>query len=337
MTKKQISLLPWLEITEIGIGNVIFWKYDPSLIDDSDIRTYLDQYTNCYVDKHLKPLKSVTIASFKDKNNFEVLTEEEYGELSFARDTLCFLCIAEQTRIGLESNNVSIGPPSADIFEMFSQNFIPGTDDIAVKAGSQTSEGWKLHKIHFQEPWSTGGFFKNINKHVYTAINQLLLDNKYPELANRLLRSFELFRLAHIENGTVSQFYKIVMMSTAFEIIFDIPNIPNKSGYIADEIDKTIAQGFKTEGRKSNKNQDESRSKAGWWGWDFYKLRNSVVHGSGISITDLIYIDWITQLIVADVVFYAYVAHLLFKEGYIDHKLNLPDFHNTYKILGWVS
>lgn len=337
MTNKQVSLLPWLDMTDIKIGNTIFWKYDPSFITETEIKAYLDKYTQCYIDKHLKPLKGVILASYKDKDNFEPTSEEEYDELNSARNILCFLCIVEQTRIGLVNNNSSIGPPSADIFEMYSQNFFPGSDDIAVKAGSQTSGGWKLNKIHFQEPWATGGFFKNINNHIYVAINKLLADGKHQDLINRLTRSLELFRLAHIENGTISVFYKIVMMSTAFEIILDVPNIPNKSSFIADEIDKSIAQGMKQETRPNKKGKNETRGIAAWWGWDFYKLRNSVVHGSGITPVDLVYTDWITQAIVADIVFYAYIAFLLQKDGYIDSIFETPDFESIYKLLNWKS
>src|SRR5258706_8082225 len=140
---KQVSLLPWLQINEIQIGSVIFWKYDSSTISDYDIKTYLDKYVQCYIDKHQQPVKTITIASYKNKNYFESLSAEEYQEVNFARNILCFLCISEQTRIALAGNNYSIGPASADIFEMVSQNFMPGTDDIAVKSGSMTSGGWK--------------------------------------------------------------------------------------------------------------------------------------------------------------------------------------------------
>jgi len=55
---KQISLLTWLEIADIQIGNAIFWKYDTSVISDGDTKTYLDKYVKCYVDKHQKPVET---------------------------------------------------------------------------------------------------------------------------------------------------------------------------------------------------------------------------------------------------------------------------------------
>src|SRR3989304_9608332 len=88
---KQISLLPWLELADIQIGNAIFWKYDASVISDSDTKAYLDKYVKCYVDKHQQSVKTISIASYKDKNYFEPLTSEEYQELNFARNILCLL------------------------------------------------------------------------------------------------------------------------------------------------------------------------------------------------------------------------------------------------------
>lgn len=339
-TYKQVSLLPWLELGNIQIGDAIFWKYDPSIVSGTDIKDYLNKYVKCYVDKHQKPVKIITIASYKDKNYFEQLSAEEYQYLNFARNILCFLFIAEQSRIALASNNYSMGPPSADVFDMVSQNFVPGTEDIAVKSGSMTSGGWTLDEVHFQEPWSTGGSFKNINGHVLSAINKLLKSKKHENLKNRLLRSTEWFRLAHLENGAISPFFRVVMMATAFEIIFDIPNTRNKAGYFADQIDGSIAQkGFTKETRAYGKGGEKSktRSSAAWWGWDFYKLRNAVVHGDDIPMKDLVYTDWITHSIVADMIFYSYVVFLLSESGYIDSELDKPTFQKVYKLLKWSS
>ncbi len=336
---KQISLLPWLELVDIQIGNAIFWKYDTSVISDGDTKAYLDEYVRCYVDKHQKPVKTLSIASYKYKNYFEPLTAEEYQELNFARNILCFLCVGEQSRIALANKNSSIGPPSSDIFDMVSQNFIPGTKDIAVKSGSMTSGGWTLDEIHFQEPWSTGGFFKNLNRHVLEAINKLLTLPEHEDFKNRLLRSSEWFRLAHLENGSISPFFRAVMMATAFEIIFDIPNVRDKAGFLSDKIDETIARdSFIQATRQYGKNNEKSktRSVAAWWGWDFYKLRNSVVHGDNIPMSDLIYSDWITHTIVADMMFYAYVVYLLQEAGCMTDKYKAPEFSEVFKLFKWL-
>lgn len=336
---KQVSLLPWLKLEEINIGDAIFWKYDPTSIKDEVIKNYLDTYIKCYLDKQLKSIKAITIASYKNKNYFEPLSDAEYQHLNFAHNILCFLCISEQSRIALSNNNYSMGPSSADIFEMVSQNFIPGTEDIAVNSGSMTSGGWTLKDIHFQEPWSTGGFFKNIDSHVHEAINKLLASGGNEDLKNRLLRSTEWFRLAHLENGAISIFFRIVMMATAFEIIFDVPNVPDKKGFLADKIDQTLAQHGHiqiTRAYGRNNSESKTRSAAAWWGWDFYKLRNSVVHGDNLPLSSLIYSDWITHAIVADMLFYTYIIFLLQKAGCFVSKQNAPSFNGVFTLFHWV-
>jgi len=336
---KQVSLLPWLELADIQIGNAIFWKYNTSDISDADTKVYLDKYVRCYVDKHQQPVKTISIASYKDKNYFEPLTADEYEELNFARNILCFLYIGEQSSIALANKNSSIGPPSSDIFDMVSQNFIPGTEDIAVKSGSMTSGGWTLDEIHFQEPWSTGGFFKNINVQVLKAINKLLTLSGSEDFKNRLLRSSEWFRLAHLENGSISPLFRAVMMATAFEIIFDIPNVRDKAGFLSDKIDETIAQtGFIQATRRYGKSNEKSktRSVAAWWSWDFYKLRNSVVHGDNIPMSDLIYSDWITRTIVSDMMFYAYAVYLLQEAGCMENEYSNPEFIAVFSLFKWI-
>jgi|LakMenEpi03Aug12_release.lakeMendotaPanAssembly.Ray.scaffolds.fasta_scaffold31648_6 hypothetical protein len=340
MPYSQVTLLPWLKLNDIQVGNVIFWKLDLNQIVDADTKDYLKNYSKCYIDKHSQPVETITVVSLKDKNNFEQLSPEEAEELNFARNILCFLCIAEQSRIALNMNNNSVGPPSSDLFDMVYQNFVPGTDDIAVKSGSVTSGGWTLSEIHFQEPWAVGGHFRSINRHVLEAVDKLLKSSNDTDLKNRLLRSTEWFRLAHNEGGVVTPFVKVVMMSTAFEIIFDIPNVRDKAGNFADKVEATIGGNkFKNEERVYGKNNEKSktRSLVSWWAWDFYKLRNSVVHGDEISGVDLIYTSWITELIVADMVFYLYVVHLLSQGGYLDTKSTYigMNFDNIYNLFKW--
>jgi len=123
---KQVSLLPWLQLTDIQIGNALFWKYDSTAVSNPKVKDYLDNYVKCYVNKHQEPVETITVVSYKDKNYFEPLSDEEYQELNFARNILCFLCVEEQSRIALVGNNNSIGPASADILRWFLKTLYPG-------------------------------------------------------------------------------------------------------------------------------------------------------------------------------------------------------------------
>ncbi|PIR42199.1 hypothetical protein COV25_04225 [candidate division WWE3 bacterium CG10_big_fil_rev_8_21_14_0_10_35_32] len=305
----EISILPWLSLNEIKVGDVIFWKFDSSVIKDPLTKAYLEKYVQCYVDIHGKSLNSVVIASYKDKNNFLVLDPVEQSTVKAARDLLCFASIAPHALIAVNRNNNSIAPPSSERFQLFSQNFIPGTDDIAFRSGSHsvvTSGAWKLNEVKLSTPLYLGGSLFSTDGKTLSGLVQILPSLRDPEHSPdgiRLLRAIEWFRLAHVENDEVSIFSKVVMMSTAFEILFSIPNLSGKSEYLAKKIDNIFGSPNLIKDVRKIGKTDTEHTLAGWFGWDFYKLRNRVVHGDTIDSQDLIYKGWLTYLIIADLIF----------------------------------
>lgn len=329
----QVSLLPWANQDEIQIGDVIFWPFDPLRISDLSIRNYLDKYSKCYVDFRGQIVDSITVASYKNKSSFSQLTTDEYFEIKNTRDILCFLSIASQVRDSVGNDNNSIVPPSAEVFEMVCQNFTPGVEDIAIRAGNMLSGGWKLNEIKFTKPLATGGTFRRIEVELLKGFNNLLKLPVKDEFRNRILRSLEWFRMAHYESDEVSTFSKVVMMATAFEILLDFPPTA-KSEFFSDRIDEYIAtKSFKLDSRPYKKTS-RTLSIAGWWGWDFYKLRNAVVHGSEILPTDLVYRDWVTHPIVADIVFLRLIIHQLMEKGLLKGKVKSFKTFSTLDPLG---
>lgn len=322
LSYNQVTILPWFSVDKLKVGEVVFWKYDGSRIKDGAVKDYLDRYVACYVDITGKRQQGIVIASLGDKNNFTVLSPQEHLVVKAARDLICFTAIAPHSLRAVNQDNKSLAPPSSERFQMFSQNFVPGTDDIAFRAGSHTVSlggGWKLDKVRLVAPLYLGGSLFSIDGKILQALSRLL-----PSLSNpggepdelRLFRALEWFRLAHVENDEVSIFSKVVMMSTAFEILFDVPNIPGKINYIADKIDSIfVSTKLAKTARKIGK-ANKKHTLAGWWGWDFYKLRNRIVHGDTVAAEELIYKDWLTHLIVADLVFLKSVIKDLYSFGY---------------------
>lgn len=318
----QVTILPWFSVDELKVGEVIFWKYDGNEIKDESIKDYLDKYVGCYVDITGKRQQDVVIASFGNKNNFAVLSPQEHLMVKAARDLICFAAIAPHSLKAVNQDNKSLAPPSSERFQMFSQNFVPGTDGIAFKAGSHTtslSGGWKLNEVKLAAPLYLGGSLFSIDGRILQALSRLLpsLGNPESEASElRLFRALEWFRLAHVENDEVSIFSKVVMMSTAFEILFDVPNVPGKSNYIADKIDSIFVSAKLARATRRIGKTNKGHTLAGWWGWDFYKLRNRIVHGDTVTADELIYKDWLTHLIVADLVFLKSVIKDLYTLGH---------------------
>jgi len=321
----QISFLPWAGLKEeIEIGPITFWSFNSyarNRIPNKDILDHLTKYFRCYVDHKGKPVDTIIICSHGNID-FRYLTDKENRDLRSAVDILIFCTIAPQTVTAVCENNNSMGRPSSEVFQLITQNFRPGNDHIAVRSGRLLSCGWKIGEISFPKPWSADGFRRTPDIKLINGFSKVF-DPSFPQdVRERLFRSLEWFRLAHVENDEVSPLSKVVMMATAFEILLQVPNIPNKKKWIAEELKKRISDSdFIKENRQiEGKTYEYSNeySKAAWWIWDFYELRNHIVHGDHIESEQLRYTapdrDWLTHLIVADLVFWECIKQELFNQ-----------------------
>lgn len=326
----QVWFMPWAGLRErLEVGPITFWplsRLTAEQVPDEALRSHLDSYFRCYVDHGGKPVDTITVCAHGPLD-FRPLTSAEQGELHAAVDALVFSVIAPATHTGVCMENNSMAPPSAERYQLVGQNFTPGNDHIAVQAGNTLIGGFKIGEISFPRPWSVGGPFGKVDPKLITAFARLFEPQHPIEAKNRLFRSLQWFRMAHIESDEVSELSRIIMMATGFEILLNVPQVPDKSGWIADEVERRCdRRDSLRETRKDNKGRDPVRTKIGWWAWDFYKLRNRIVHGDEIQLKDLLYptpnMNWITQRIVADLVFWECIIHELFALGCLDEDVN---------------
>ncbi|NQT67770.1 MAG: hypothetical protein HQ569_09400 [Actinobacteria bacterium] len=317
--KYQASFLPWVGIeNKFQIGPIKFTPLNKAFekIEDSSIKEHLAKFFESYVDHQGKPVETILLCSYLNMD-FHYLTEEEYNELMNAVNILVFCTIAPAIKRAVCADNRSMGPPSTEIFQLITQNFQPGINHIAVQAGSSISGGWEIGEITFSKPWATGGSFGTPDKELIQGFCKVF-DAKFSnDVRERVFRSLEWFRMSHVENYEVSMLSKIVMMATAFEILLQVPNTPNKKQWIAEEIEKRISNSyFLKETRKDPKGNNHTYSRVAWWSWDFYKIRNSIVHGDYVKPECIQYcspnIKWLTHLIVADLVFWECAKRELF-------------------------
>jgi hypothetical protein len=312
----QISFMPWAGLSKsVTLGPVTFWPYSKDAenkIIDPALRSYLDRYLCSYVDYTGESVDTVTICSHKN-SDFRILNNLEFQVLRNCADALIFSIIAPQCRNAVCANNRSFGPPSADVFELVTQNFQLDNDYINVKAGSITSGGWKIGEITFSKPWTIGGNFGKPNNDLISAFNKCFSTDFQEELRQRLFRSLEWFRLAHTESEQISDLSKIVMMSTGFEILLKFPK-NGKRKYFVEYLENIIASDeFNRGTRTTHKGKDFNLSLAGCWAWDFYELRSKIVHGDSVPLSELIFKDWLTHIIVSDLVFWESIKRELFK------------------------
>jgi hypothetical protein len=127
--------------------------------------------------------------------------------------------------------------------------------------------------------------------------------------AERIIRSLEWFYFSHFDLRDIPDTAAAVMMSTAFETLFDLPENGKTERFIGSvqELLVTRAAGFLDPAasactRRMNwRNRPREYNNAGWWAHDFYNLRSSIVHGSPwqllhngrshLEIADLVFIE----------------------------------------------
>ena len=371
--KLQIFFLPWIgdRIKEsIKIGSITFWPYPDEAdkrITEAETKNKLNEFFKRFVNLKGEPVGKVVMCSYKDEV-FHEFTLKEYYEMRNAVNALIFSAITSQTVSAVKASPSGryFPPPNSNVFELAS--FVPGNDFIL------TSDGvWELSDIAFQNPIPQGGKLWGYNKEIIKCFD-ICFSKRRSEVIkgdiSRLTRSLEWFKLAHTEdnlisyntktfNEEVSYPSKIVMMATAFEILFNLPNYGKGKKFtkkVEDCIRKSTAKTLIEEIRTDEEKKNTNRTRAGWWAWDFYQLRNGAVHGNAISPSDLIYKEnWITYPIVADLVYLVCVENLLIKNNCIDDKMkssikrqnklwSIPfpiqwtfNLEPIYKILGWIK
>lgn len=371
----QVWFMPWAGLTsEVRIGEALFWPFaecTEEYVPDEGVRRYLEEYFSFYVDYEGHPVDTVAVCTC-GASDFRQLTETETDSLQRASNALLFSMIAPAVTRAVCAGNRSMGPPSSDRYQLIGQNFEVGSRLISVRAGSTTVAGFRIGEITFAQPFFLGGAFPARDEELLQGLNRLTNSEGDPGLAERVFRSMEWFRLAHTEVDSVSTLSKIVMMGTAFEVVLQVPNRPDKKGWIATRLDELCATWKMRRSTRSLPTKKDPARKIehtdlAWWAYGFYDIRNSIVHGDEIGLERLRYTagpcgGWLSQLMVADLVYWECVLRLLYGSRLIGdnvrecaqvYEQNIPGsslegceqglvpwflgFNKVHKALGWTN
>jgi len=321
----EFSFMPWAGLRNATrVGPVEFWPFwhlADQRVPDRHLREQLECYFKCYVDHRGKPVDSVTMCRLNEIDFFERdATDREI--VRAAADALVFAALAPSIHGAVTANNRSMGPAGADKYQLITQRLRVGDDSIAVQAGKVHHGGLKIGQVTFPRPWEVAAGFDMPNTMLAEAFDSLFGACFCKAHRERLLRSLEWFRPAHTESDQVSPLSKVVMMATAFEVLLDVPNTSGKKRFIARKLEKKLARESSVAETRCRGGKQHTYTKIAWWGWDFYELRNRIVHGDSVSVDELRYAapdrDWLTHLIVADLVLYEYVMWELYGSGCLD-------------------
>jgi hypothetical protein len=293
------------------------------------VQAQLRKHFHSFVDHERKTVRSIMICSY-EREDYRSITEEEERKIRSATDALVMATICPTVVVAVENDNRSMAPPSSDRYDLLLVNLIPGDDYISVRAGSLTIGAYRIGELTFPQPFHLGGSFGYPSETILNGLGAAIALSAQRDDHKRLLRSLEWFRHAHTETHQVSNVSKVVMMATAFEILLDVPDRGVKKQFIAEYLDQNCSfdatiREVRTLPIGGGKTEDHSYSRMAWWAWDFYNLRNTIVHGDEITPDELRYDvpgrPWVTQLMIADIVFYDVVVRQLYRLGLLGDKL----------------
>jgi len=310
----EVVFMPWADLHkeyEVGPFCIVPWK--KMAVRNKAVKQFLDRYFERHIDHFGKAVDGIAVLVVD--RSFAPVPRHVVGKARAAIDMFIFATIAPGVVAAVRSGQRNLAPPTADAYQLVLQKFDPSDDTIAVTVGGTTNAG-RLGNMMIHKPWDVGGSCGFPDDGLLQGLGHLLKGRVKANVRKRLSRSLEWFRLAHVTGDGASLFTKAVMMSTAFEILFQIPDGPGKTSKFIDAVEaqvkrtdtvsdtRTITRGARTWTR--------THSLPGWWADDFYDLRSRVVHGDPVEIERLRYKRWVSHLIVADVVFWQSMVEQLY-------------------------
>jgi len=317
----EVLFMPWADLgTPLRIGPFQFVPWSSLSVVDSGIRDYLDTYFGRHVDHFGRVVDSVAIL-LHDSHDFTPSAYRPYEQPRDAADALIFSTIAPQVVAAMRANDQSLAPPTANRYQLVKQNFWPGDEDVAVRVGDSVHAG-RIERITFPVPWGVGGSFALPDEDMAGALGELLTSTAPSDLRVRMFRALEWFRVAHTVGDGTSDFSKVAMMATAFEILLQFPR-GRKRWFFVNKIESLLRR---PETMTTTVNDPQGQpctvGRPAEWASDFYRLRNRVVHGDELQSADLRFDGWITHLIVADVVFWQCVASELYQRDFLGRSIS---------------
>lgn len=305
--------MPWLTLYQsVTLGKITFWNYSresEKRIGDSKIRERLERHFSSY--KNINgSLNPITICSYEGKTFYDSLNEQEFNHLREVVTALAFASFAEKIEQRIQEEQSHLSPPSINAFDLMFRQLSFDSDYYSHLSLSINSFQMKESRSIFQKPLGTREE-ADINTKWSKCLNSYLALKDSSKLKKRISRSLEFFRLAQAQDdlkdsSEESAFLtRTVLIMTAFESLCfprwnETVNVngktldgSQKAEFFANYIDEKFRvneskkSSRKLWNKKKTNSRTEQRSLVAWWANDFYKLRNSIVHGNKIDIEKL--------------------------------------------------
>lgn len=301
--KFEVAFLPWLGMKQsITVGPVTFSPFELGSVQEPAARDYLKRYFRRYVEVDGMPLRDIVLARHAGVRDFRYHTELERLDLSRAAAALALSGITEAWVVRIAHHN-EVPVPVADAFQLILQGFTTDSKFVAVTAG-RSHHVWPLENVMFTRPWAASRLFGGTDRHLLEALGTLLLKpgTLAPDFFERVWRSVEWFRLAHLDGADQTDEAKLVATATAFESLFGLP-MSGKQKAFAQTVEGLVRDcEMERDVRVRQNGKPINLSFAGCWAWDLYDLRSRLVHGDAVPTATLNTAHGIPHLVVANLV-----------------------------------
>lgn len=243
------------------------------------------------------PIKGIGIISFRKRNLFQPLTEEERQKVDDFRKVLFLTSVAK--------SNINIGPNmgrfmvTSENFAALYQNFAVGYNNTAWSSGKiirMSDSGYKIGKIIFEMPryipitpfQYDQGFLKTLSQ----------LNRKKPRKFRLIMRATDSMMNGYSNSDDISFESRILEQARAFEILLELPDSNQRKvfkdkieKYCEPEAERKICFKYEIIGKKGKKHIDElpRRTRHVMWADRFYTLRNHIIHGNKITAKEFIF------------------------------------------------
>lgn len=270
-------------------------------IADSLVKQRVEQFCTLYVDSNLEKISTLALAVFDGNYDFRPMSDEDVRDMQRYALALLFCSVIRN-----EQNSVCV----SEQFNLFHQKFDPTQDSISYSTGSyyqvlnwQSLGHTKLVRPEYI-PAETIPY--RFDEKLFGALCNMIDARRAED--DSIIRALEWVRYAHMNAEGISNESRLVMMTTAFETLFNLPRrdktfqfsnrleqiikvdqldvYDNKFNVVRTGLSRT--QRLKPDGTPTmgGHNQPLELTMYGWWARDLYDLRSKIVHGDVLTPAD---------------------------------------------------
>lgn len=299
----SFAFLPYFPVASFDqrFGRIHFFnftRFGEQFIPDAEMRGRIDEYCSLYMDSNHRRLNNLTIAVIDENYKFDNLTDEQETDLYRYSIALLFCSVIkniEQCVCVSEQFNLVLQP--------FIVQGMTRNDFITFQTGSllRTLNTQTLITARFVKPSFVPNNTSPYRFDMFLMSAMARMIDSHNPIDVGYFRVLDWVRYAYLNADEYSTESRLVMLATAFEIFFDLPDRRKADRFASRleellEVDKMdiydeeyhlVQTGLPQVTKPNARGIDKTNTMYGWWARDFYDLRSKIVHGSVISNQDI--------------------------------------------------